>query len=45
VAKAQCEANTGDAEKTCKDKAKAAYDAAVADAKTKNDSAHQRTRG
>ncbi len=37
VAKANCEAQTGDAEKSCKDQAKAQYDQAVAAAKQKND--------
>ena len=37
VAKAQCESQSGDAEKSCKDSAKAQYDSAVAAAKQKNE--------
>ncbi len=42
VAQAQCAAQTGAAEKSCKDKAKETYDSAVATAKSRNEAAHQR---
>lgn len=38
---AQCEAQTGDAEKSCKDKSKATYDASVTAAENKKNAAHQ----
>gem|GEM_PF-7025374 len=41
VSAAQCEAQTGDAEKACKDKAKATYDAEVTAAENKKNAAHQ----
>ena len=41
VAEAQCEARTGDAEKSCKNGAKSQYDSMIASAKSKNDFAHQ----